>query len=172
MDIKNLNITGLYLTAIHAVSVYRDKYACVLLSFENNSSITLITNEFDINGGEIYEIVLTEDFNKNLWKFKKIFGQNQKIHMQGIIRRDEWYEKIIDADCLGENPRSLNFKKPSAVTKNSKNIKTVNCGYIIKTDDCDILIITSDYPGCLEVITDRNEIDDYLKTAEVTYNNN
>ncbi|MDM7852779.1 hypothetical protein [Pseudochrobactrum kiredjianiae] len=95
MDIKNLNITGLYLTAIHAVSVYRDKYACVLLSFENNSSITLITNEFDINGGEIYEIVLTENFNKNLWKFKKYLAKIKKYTCKALFAATSGMKKLL-----------------------------------------------------------------------------
>lgn len=172
MDIKNLSITGLYLNAIYAASVYRDKYACIVLSFDNELSLTFSTNELDIDGGEIYEIDVSENFDKELSTLKEICSPKQKVQMQGIIRRDEWYEKTIDHDSIGENPRSLNFQKPGSISKNSSSIKTVSCGYIIKTEKSDILIVTADYPACLEITTDRCEINEYLKTAEVSYTNN
>lgn len=166
MNLSELNLGGMNVTGVFGYQIYREKYDHIYILFEGRTSILIKTKEMLIEGGEVYEIVFSEVDSPNIVGLKEIFKTRLKIQEYHAVRRDEWYAPIhTENGFIGGNPRSLNWGKPNRKERTDYSIKTVDCGLLLRGADVSTLFYTSDYPGCVEVTTDKEVIGNYMETA-------
>ncbi len=168
MILNGITLDGLNIIGVYGCQLFREKYDHIYIFLKDDRYILIKANEFLIEGGEVYEVFIEEVIARPLHDINEIFPLNSSIVSCSLLRRYEWYSPVDKTDVIiGNNPRYLNFGKNILSSVKNNSFKIVNCGILFSTSEGDILIYTSDYPGCIEVSIDRDFIDGYMRTAEL-----
>jgi len=161
-------LSGEFVSSIFADRFFQRKYQRVHIAHGFSSLLSISSCEEIIEGGEVYNLqFLSSDGLDSLDRDQ--FHVNMQVEECLIFQRAEWYSPIsLVNGIIGENPRVLQWSKSDDIPSEVTSYKITTYGYLLKFANLDILIYTSDYPGCIEITMDKADISLFSKDSSIT----
>jgi len=162
-------LSGDFISSMYLDVLFQDKYQTVYIEHGSSQFLRISSSEEIIEGGEVYDLQFLP-LNAVDCSFEDKLQINSRVKGSYVFHRIEWYSPIEPMkDIIGNSPRILNLSKMTNIPPDVNEYKITTCGYLLEFQDNNLLVFTSDYPGCIEITMDGQFISqfcsDYTKTT-------
>lgn len=162
-------LSGEFISSIFLDVLFQNKYQTVDIGHGSSLFLRICSSEEVIEGGEVYDLQFLP-LNTVDCSFEEKLQINSRVKGSHVFHRIEWYSPIEPMKyIIGNSPRILNWSKITNIPPDVNEYKITTCGYLLEFRDTNLLVFTSDYPGCIEITMDGQFISqfcsDYTKTT-------